>query len=78
MASRFPDREAAVRVRFERIAPTLDERGRRLFAANEALSFGYGGTHAIAVVSGAGLAAPADSISVELSSENGLFGERTI
>jgi len=45
--SRYPEREADVRERYERIAPTLDERGRRLFAANEALQFGYGGRDAV-------------------------------
>lgn len=47
MPSRYPDAEADVRARYERIAPTLDERGRRLFAANEALQFGYGGRDAV-------------------------------
>lgn len=36
-----------MRARYERIAPTLDERGRRLFAANEAIQFGYGGRDAV-------------------------------
>jgi len=47
VTSRYSDLEDAVRERFERIAPTLDERGRRLFAANEALGFGYGGVEAV-------------------------------
>ena len=47
MASRFPDREQHVRARFERLASTLDERGRRLFAGNEAIQFGYGGIEAV-------------------------------
>jgi len=47
MSSRFPEREQQVRERFERLAPTLDERGRRLFAANEATQFGYGGVEAV-------------------------------
>ena len=47
MASRYPEREAAVRGRFERIAQTLDERSRRLFVANEAVQFGYGGPDAV-------------------------------
>jgi hypothetical protein len=46
MGSRYPDAEGAVRARFVRISPTLDERGRRLFAANEALAIGYGGDDA--------------------------------
>ena len=47
MASRFPEREQQVRERFERLGPTLDECGRRLFAANEAVQFGYGGIEAV-------------------------------
>jgi hypothetical protein len=47
VGSRYPDREEAVRGRFERLATTLDERGRRLFVANEALQFGYGGIEAV-------------------------------
>ncbi|MCB9652498.1 MAG: ISAzo13 family transposase [Deltaproteobacteria bacterium] len=47
MGSRYPEREADVRARYERIAPTLDERSRRLFAANEAIQFGYGGRDAV-------------------------------
>jgi hypothetical protein len=34
---------AAVKARFDRLAPYLDERARRLFVANEALSAGWGG-----------------------------------
>jgi hypothetical protein len=52
MASRYAEREQDVRKRFERLAPTLDERGRRLFAANEALAFGYGGTDAVTRATG--------------------------
>jgi len=47
MPSRYPAREAAVRGRFERVGPTLDERGRRLFAAAEAAEFGHGGVAAV-------------------------------
>lgn len=46
MGSRYPEQEQAVRQRYERIAPTLDERGRRLFAANEAQQMGFGGVAA--------------------------------
>jgi hypothetical protein len=42
----------ALRVRYERMAPFLDERGRRLFAASEALSLGYGGVTATAAATG--------------------------
>ena len=41
-----------VRTRFERMSPFLDERGRRLFAANEAISLGRGGVTAVAAASG--------------------------
>jgi hypothetical protein len=35
--------EAAIRLRFEALDPVLDERGRRRFAAAEALAAGRGG-----------------------------------
>ena len=38
---------AALRMRYRRIAGFLDERGRRLFAANEALELGRGGVTAV-------------------------------
>jgi len=41
-----------LRCRFQRLGPFLDERGRRLFAANEALSLGRGGTSAVAAATG--------------------------
>jgi len=47
MTSRYAEREQQVRERYERLAPTLQERGRRLFAANEAVQFGYGGIEAV-------------------------------
>jgi hypothetical protein len=47
MGSRYPEREEEVRGRFERIAASLDERGRRLFAANEAAQIGFGGVTAV-------------------------------
>lgn len=52
MSSRYNEREVAVRGRYERIAPTLDERSRRLFAANETLQFGHGGLAAVARATG--------------------------
>jgi hypothetical protein len=39
---------ALIRQRFEAVAPFLDERGRRLVAASEAVSAGYGGIAAVA------------------------------
>lgn len=41
-----------IRCRFLRLEPFLDERGRRLFAANEALSFGRGGVSAVSSATG--------------------------
>jgi hypothetical protein len=42
----------ALRIRYRRIAGFLDERGRRLFAANEALELGRGGVTAVSAASG--------------------------
>src|SRR3979409_1409439 len=41
-----------LRSRFERMSPFLDERGRRLFAANEAIWLGRGGVTAVAATTG--------------------------
>ncbi len=43
---------AIIRTRFRRLEPFLDERGRRLFAANEAMSLGRGGVTAVSVATG--------------------------
>jgi hypothetical protein len=43
---------ADIRCRYQRTAAFLDERGRRLFAANEALAQGYGGVTATAAATG--------------------------
>jgi transposase len=42
----------AIKARFERLAPYLDERARRLFAANEALTAGWGGVTAVSQATG--------------------------
>src|SRR5438067_12315567 len=42
----------SLRTRFDRMSPFLNERGRRLFAANEAISLGRGGVTAVAAASG--------------------------
>jgi Rhodopirellula transposase DDE domain len=42
------ERKQLVREKYERLQPHLGERGTRLWAANEALSFGRGGVRAIA------------------------------
>src|SRR3954454_20307304 len=39
--------ESAIRLRFAALAPVLDERGRRRFAAAEAMAAGYGGVSAV-------------------------------
>jgi hypothetical protein len=44
--------EAGIRQRFSDLAPVLDERGRRLWAAAEAKSLGYGGVSLVANVTG--------------------------
>ena len=41
-----------IRARYRRAVPFLDERGRRLFAANEALAVGYGGVTAVSLATG--------------------------
>ena len=43
---------AAIRVRYEALDPILDERGRRWFAAAEALAAGHGGVTAVARITG--------------------------
>ena len=42
----------SIRGRFRRLEPFLDEQGRRLFAANEALSLGRGGVRSVSVATG--------------------------
>ena len=41
-----------IRARYRLAVPFLDERGRRLFAANEALAIGYGGVTAVSLATG--------------------------
>ena len=43
---------APIKARFEALAPVLDERGRRLFAASEARAAGHGGVAAVARATG--------------------------
>ena len=43
---------AAIRARYEALLPHLDERGRRVFAASEARSAGYGGIAAVSRATG--------------------------
>jgi hypothetical protein len=42
----------AIRTRFVRLSPYLNERARRLFAANEALTAGWGGVTAVSQATG--------------------------
>src|SRR6516164_10410960 len=42
------ERKQVLREKYERLKPHLGERGRRLWAATEALSFGPGGVRAVA------------------------------
>jgi len=44
--------EKSITTRFKTIEPYLDERMRRLFAANEALSIGYGGVSILSRITG--------------------------
>jgi hypothetical protein len=44
--------ESAIRLRFEALAPVLDERARRRFAAAEAMSAGRGGVSAVTRATG--------------------------
>ena len=44
--------ESAIRQRFEALAPVLDERGRRRFAAAEAAAAGHGGVSAVTRATG--------------------------
>jgi len=46
------DRYDDIRVRYTLLAPTLDERGRRMLAATEAKVLGYGGVSALARITG--------------------------
>ena len=41
-----------IQLRWQQTAPLLDERDRRLFAANEALALGYGGVMAVSAATG--------------------------
>lgn len=43
---------AAIKARFEKLSPYLDERGRRLFAATEAQAAGWGGVSAVCAATG--------------------------
>jgi hypothetical protein len=44
--------EAFVRCQYELLRPSLDERGRRLFAASQVRALGYGGLSLVARATG--------------------------
>jgi transposase len=50
--SQRKEAEAEIRERYRRIKGTLTERSKRLFAASEALAFGYGGVSAVSRATG--------------------------
>ena len=64
-----------IRSRYRQAAAFLDERGRRLFAANEALAHGYGGITATAVATGLARSTINDGIR-ELRSGHNELGSR--
>jgi hypothetical protein len=64
-----------IRARYRRAVPFLDERGRRLFAANEALAVGYGGVTAVAMASGLARSTIRRAI-VELQGGSNPIGQR--
>ena len=64
-----------IRARYRRAVPFLDERGRRLFAANEALAVGYGGVTAVSLATGIARSTIRRAI-VELQGGSNLLGPR--
>ena len=50
--SQRKEAEAAIRERFVRLNDTLSERSRRLFAASEAMAYGFGGVAAVSRATG--------------------------
>ena len=63
--------DSAIRLRFESLDPVLDERGRRRFAAAEALAAGYGGILAVSRATGIARSTIQRGLA-ELSDEAGL------
>jgi Rhodopirellula transposase DDE domain len=64
-----------IRARYRRAVPFLDERGHRLFAANEALAIGYGGVTAVAMATGLARSTIRRAI-VELQGGSNPIGQR--
>jgi Rhodopirellula transposase DDE domain len=67
--------ESAIRVRFEALAPVLDEQGRRRFAAAEALAAGPGGVSAVMRATGIARSTIRRGLD-ELADEDAPEGER--
>ena len=65
----------AIRQRFEAVSPFLDERGRRLVAAAEAVSAGYGGIAAVVMATGVAASTIGRGLT-ELSGGEDLLGGR--
>ena len=65
----------AIKARFERLSPFLDERARRLFAANEALAAGRGGVTAVSQATGVARSTIGRGLA-ELQSESGPLSGR--
>ena len=63
-----------IRCRYRQAAKWLDERGRRLFAANEAMAQGYGGVAATSVATGLARSTINDGIRELRSGRNDLGG----
>ena len=64
-----------IRARYRRAVPFLDERGRRLFAANEALAISYGGVTAVSLATGLARSTIQRAI-VELQGGSNPIGQR--
>jgi transposase len=65
----------AIKARFERLSPFLDERARRLFAANEAMAAGRGGVSAVSEATGVARSTIGRGLA-ELQSEGGPLSGR--
>ena len=66
-----------IRARYQQACKFLDERGRRLFAANEALALGHGGVTAASAATGLARSTVRRAI-VELQSGVNPIGDRVI
>ena len=60
-------KEPKIRDRFVKLKSSLSERARRLFVANEAIAFGYGGIAAASRATGMAASVRGDSMRCELS-----------